>query len=440
MSKIEDQVDQIVLQTLSEINILQDKILIPQKPTNKVEINALKEQIAEIFNKFIAFNQEHFDTIDKDLKKRLKVTFIDIRDICIKYCTALGLNANFPDHIKTYVDPNTILEFKLSDNTHKDKDKDKMTNIEGYYTLCAKQITKNYDGSYGTLKSFINSINLLKALAGSDTEKKSALVTFLLTKLDQKALEKLPDDVQDIDTIIKCLKEKIKPDTAKVVEGRMIALTSDNKPLLDFQKEAEELAEQYQRSLVVEGIPLNVAEKQAVEKTVELCRKNSRSVEVRAVLNAAHFSSPAEVIAKIATTIDSLKSETTQNRFKKNDKFKNKPNFQNRSGNRNNYAGPSHNNRNNNFSRNVTFSRGQNGPQGNTGYNSHNNNNNGRQNGNHHPNNNTGNNRGGHGGHRPNNSHNFYTMSGNEGFPLNPGGYQQQQQRSESNQSNQYHQ
>lgn len=425
MPKDDNEVDQTIKQTLSDINSLKDKILCKNPIKDQQQINAFKLLIVDIYNNFIKFNQTHFEKVNKTLKAKLKSTFIGLRDICIKYCTALGLNANFPDHIKITIDPDSILEFTLAENA---QNQSTMPNIESFYTLCAKQITKNYDGSFGTLKSFINAINLLKSLAGSDAEKKTALLTFILTKLDQKALEKIPDDVEDIDIIIQCLKDKIKPDTAKVVEGRMIALTADNKPILEFQKEAEELAEQYQRSLVVEGTPLKVAEKQAIEKTVELCRKNSRSIEVRAVLNAAHFSSPSEVIAKMATTIDTVKNESAQNRFKKNDKTKNKNTFQNRNGNQNNYGGNYQNNRNFN-SRNGNFNRGQNRQQGFNNQNNYNNNNygNGRQSGNSRPNNGQGqgNNRN---GHRPNpNPHNFYSMSGNAGFPLPLGGQQQQQ-------------
>lgn len=48
-------------------------------------------------------------------------------------------------------------------------------------------------------------------------------------------------------------RKTIKPDSSKVVEGRMLALKLNKINSTDFAKETEKLAEALQRSLVIEG-------------------------------------------------------------------------------------------------------------------------------------------------------------------------------------------
>lgn len=116
----------------------------------------------------------------------------------------------------------------------------------------------------------------------------------------------------------------------------MIALTLDNKPLVEFQKQAESLADSYMQALVEEGIPLGVAEKLTIDKTVDLCRKNTKSAEVKAVLSATSHTNATSVIAKMVTQMDSVRQDrlTTENT-----KNKNKPNGKPDNSNANNTRG-----------------------------------------------------------------------------------------------------
>lgn len=125
----------------------------------------------------------------------------------------------------------------------------------------------------------------MKALA-TTVDLQNILKTYILTKLDQKALSNVNENAATIDEIIEALKGKILSKTSKVLEGQMIALTLENKSLIDFQKQAEEISKNYQLSLFEEEIPLAIAEKLTIEKTVDLCRKNTRSSEVIAILLA----------------------------------------------------------------------------------------------------------------------------------------------------------
>lgn len=175
-------------------------------------------------------------------------------------------------------------------------------------------------------------------------------------------MSKVNENAESVDDIIQALKGKIIHETSKVLEGRMIALTIDNKSLIEFQKQAEEISEKYQQALVEEGIPLNIAEKLIIDKTVDLCRKNTKSSEVKAILSATAHPTASSVISKMMTQIDAVRLDklTTMNK-KGNDKNKNGNNNNNR-GQRGRGNG---NKSGNNNDGNNNGSNGQNGQNGN---------------------------------------------------------------------------
>lgn len=57
----------------------------------------------------------------------------------------------------------------------------------------------------------------------------------------------------------------------------MLALKVDRSKMVDFNQQAETLAEAMQRSLIIEGISQAKAREMTIEKTVEVCRNAARS-------------------------------------------------------------------------------------------------------------------------------------------------------------------
>lgn len=72
----------------------------------------------------------------------------------------------------------------------------------------------------------------------------------------------------------------------------------------EFASRAEELSDALRRTLVFEGIPAKIAEEKTVEETIKLCRKFTNTDVGKAVLDAATFKTPKEVIAKLITSND----------------------------------------------------------------------------------------------------------------------------------------
>lgn len=125
-----------------------------------------------------------------------------------------------------------------------------------FLAFAAKLVHKSYSGDPLGLQAFVNALKLLKRRAG-DTHK-AALVEFVMTRLDGKALDEVSDEPEGVDVIIDSLKGGITPDSSDVIASRMLGLRLDRGNIPDFVKQTEELAEAMQRALVVEKVPKEV--------------------------------------------------------------------------------------------------------------------------------------------------------------------------------------
>lgn len=257
-----------------------------------------------------------------------------------------------------------------------------------FLRMAAATINKNYAGDPLALQSFIDSITLLQGLATTGGLQ-TFLVQFVKTKMEGKARECVTDEHNTVNLIIERLRGQIKPDSSRVVEGRMLALRLNGQPE-DFATKAESLAESFRRSLVIEGMTSAKANEMAIDKTVELCRLNVTSELVKSVLESTKFDQPKEVIAKMITQQDKSKKEHQVLAYRALNRNENKNNghrgqnkkfnnyYNNGNGYSNNGYNGSHNNNNNGNRRGGRGKyRGRGGGRGN-----YHNNQNGYQNGN----------------------------------------------------------
>lgn len=265
-------------------------------------------------------------------------------------------------------------------NTNNTNKEQKMVqSAEDFMALAHRTINYKFGGDPLALDSFIDAIKLLNELC--KPENKNIMIQFIMTKLEGDAREAIEIEAKTSDEIINQLKAHIKPESSKVVEGRMLALRADKTNLTNFSQRAEELAEQYRRSLCKEGYSKDKAKELAIEKTVDLCRRSARSEQVRTIIASKAFTEPKEVIAKMIVEINNLKLDknATQYSNKYNNHNKNsnnkshKPNNGNqnsRYNNRNSGQSNSQNGNNNrqNWHNNSNGNRG--GRGNNNGYNS----------------------------------------------------------------------
>lgn len=367
-------------------------------------------QFIESYNKFIQEINLYFDRVGYVDKQTIRADFIYFKGQVLKYIGSYNI-PNFPlptdGYHKIEIEESALRLLITAGLVHSDPidlDSEEET-IEvqtqevqtdqtennmatpttisklEFVNACARTIPHNFDGNFDTLRSFLNKINFLKELAVTP-ELLNTLKIYVLTKLDQKALSKVDENPESVDVIINCLRAKVKHDSSKVLEGRMTALTLDHKPITDFQTEAKTLSDNYQQALVEEGIPLAIAEKLAIEKTVELCRKNTKCAEVKAILSATAHSDTASVIAKLVTGIDAVRQERLIEKGSKNNSERPSNGRNGFSRGRGRGRGNFHNRDSDRSNSNHGNGRGgyNNGRGGNNGYNN-NNGNNGHNNG-----------------------------------------------------------
>lgn len=207
-----------------------------------------------------------------------------------------------------------------------------MTSTE-YYKLCTQQLNYTYTGDPLGLPPLIDAIELLQYL---DTEHlhENILLRVLKTKLMGQAREYLPDDAT-VDEIKEILRKKIKVKSSKIIMGQLMALKADKTNFTDYAKRAEDLAEQFNRSLILEKIPTDTANNMTIDKTIDLCASNTRSQLVKSVLESTKFDDPKEVIATFIIQERKQKANENQvlayqqtNRFTRNRNFNNARRFQ----------------------------------------------------------------------------------------------------------------
>lgn len=416
-----------------EYYVISKRVLKKDLSKNPVKLNEYKEDLIKSYNNLILNLRTIFPNAKSSNKVQLRNIFIKVRENIIRCFNALKINIKVPTNLNNIIEKQNILDTITENSINKENsDSDLETpespnfeplsdpetvdieqssefepeNSEGskmvltkpeFLKICASTINRNYSGDPLALNAFCNSIDLLYELTDENADLRTFLTAFVKAKLEGKALEALPSEVPNVSSIKEALKAKILPDNSKIIEGKIQALRTSRKSLQEFSKEAEELAEAFQRSLIVEGIPQQKAQEMATERTIEMCRASARSDIVKSVIAATKFANPKEAIAKFVVETGNASKEQQILSFRSNkpnpnnngQKFRSNNNNFNQNKPNNNFQRTNRDNRGNhdnranrqNYGRNLNGNRNQ-YSQGNQNY-SNNNRNNYRQNNGH---------------------------------------------------------
>lgn len=386
------------------------KVLKQQISKNKLTLDSYKQELTNTYNQLVQFLKEiHTDTDKEDIKQYVVDTFVKARIKLAECFIKLETNIVIPDENFELIDPSVLIESNLnesyeqfldekvgtdsdeylenvSDNNLNKTDKNSenkteimATTLIDFIKLCASTIP-TFDGNPLLLNSFINAINLVEPLATTPALTET-FINFIKTKLSGKALEALPDIANTKAIIENALKSKIKPESSKVIEGRLAALKADRNSLQNFSKIAEELSDNLKRSLIMEGMTVEKANEVAIDKTVKMCRASARTDLARAVIASTKFENTKEVISAFIVEIGQEAEEKQVLAYQATQYQRG--NFKNRGRGSKNYQ----NNRSNQFNQNNYGNNGNN--RGNNRgrgrgkrYNGNNNRNNGNYNGN----------------------------------------------------------
>lgn len=342
----------------------------------------------------------------------------NIKAKTVRCCIRLGISQHFPENClkllefqKTYVSTESLLSDSEEESNEKTSKTDENTNVENSssganadetnrstkiilirekqnkpkmpneqqaekqmkFMQFASSTLRNYSGDALALQAFTNAITMLKTMSAGVYD--DALQQVVMTKIEGKACQYVKPD-SSVDEIIAALKKNITLDTSKVVLSNMRNLRLHKLTPQEYSKQAEELAETLQRSLVFEGISHDKANEMTIDHTIEICRKNAKSSESRSVIASSAYKNPKEVISKLLT--EQSKGDDTQQVFAYK-RFNRNRNFSNRGGWRGGHSG-GHSGNNQSFSQNKNNSYNNSGGNNNWRNKSNRNNRGGRKN------------------------------------------------------------
>lgn len=364
-----------------EFVLVSKRILKTNISTNEETLHQYKLDIINTHNALIRYISYYYSKFDTATKTVYKTNLIQIRQRIIRCFENLQFQYHFSELLLTQIEYESEDESELSvidtanltitelDTIQEDSENINMADEarNKFITLCAQTLNNKYGGDPLGLSTFLNGIEFLELLAGDNI---NILVSFIKTRLEGKALEAIPSQNLTIANIKSSLKETIKPDSSKVVEGRILALKFNPTKSGEFTKDATELAEAFQRSLIIEGIPQAKAKSMAIEKTIEICRKSARSETVKAILAAKEFTEPSEVIAKLVVEGNTVYHEKQILSIQK--QYRNNNNNRGRGNNRSRGSYGNYNNNRNNYQNNYQGYRNDNYNNQNGGYNNQN--------------------------------------------------------------------
>lgn len=297
-------------------------ILKTKLSTNLNTLSSYREKIILTNNSVVQYINSIYEKAQANDKKTCDDTLIKLREKFERCINRLNCKHNLPSlnslitdtHVGPVALPSTN-DPDSQDETEFNREEDDLDLIPdlamdttSYLRLCAATINKNYAGDPLSLQSFTDSIDMLHAVAETNPLK-TLLFTFAKTKLEGRAREFITATVTNIDELKAALMQNIKPDNSHIVEGRMLSLKFQMNQSDQFALKVEELSDALRRTLIIEGVSSVKANEIAIEKTIELCRKNTQSPLIKSVLEATKFEQPKDVVSKLITQIDKTKSE-----------------------------------------------------------------------------------------------------------------------------------
>lgn len=401
----------------------------PKEPRRELTKNLnlreeYKKDLIKTYNNATVYLYSAFKNKQISLETKLEIQSIAVDNLAKlkESFFTLNLNYEFDKNIYSEIDISKIIENPIDDPTDSNSDSDKNSNIDtntpntttvsidshldsdknseishtqnsfnetlgtqnqpttmpqsklDFLQACHAAIDYKYDGDPTGLDTFIDAIDLLSEVC--ETDNTSTLLKFIMTRLEGKAREAIMTTPKTVTEISTQLRNSIKTESSKVIQGKILALRAEKTNLTKFADRAEELSEQYRRSLIDEGFSKEKAKELSVEKTVELCIKQSRHDRLKSILASKTFSEPKDVIAKMIIEINNLNldRQSSQNSSKNGNQNRFGKNFQqNRSSRSNgqNYNNNSSQNRGSNRSGQSNNSNNRSNGNGRSGQNNY---------------------------------------------------------------------
>lgn len=158
-------------------------------------------------------------------------------------------------------------------------------------------LVPQYNGEGEKLNSTIAALNACKSLIKE--ENRAIAIQVILSRLEGKARSAVGDNPQNVDEIIRKLKEKC---TLKIAPETVVAkmnATKQNGEIGKFTDEIEKLTLELERAFISEDVPLETASRMAVKAGVKALAAGVRNNETRLLLKAGTFSTISSAVEKM---------------------------------------------------------------------------------------------------------------------------------------------
>lgn len=338
-----------LLQLKQEIINQSKRVIKKYIPKNDQVRNEIRDNLVKLFNEFTATLSASWYSLDALEKVNYNQIFFACRDKVVRSFEALGVRYKIPNSCFESINPR-ILDEEFSEDETETKVLDNMPlNAVDFFNLASKLVPSQFDGNPNNLRSFVDSLELLK---NNSNDHAANALAFVKTRLTGKARDLITDE-NTIDAIINTLKNGIKGESSHLLIAKLLNCKQNSKDSASYASEIESLAENLQKAYISEGVPRQIAENYAVENTVRSLSVNANNEKTRLIMQAATFTSVQSVMAKFVNS-------STQNAPSNIFYFRqNRPNYSNRSrGRGRGYY--QHNNSRGQFSNRGQRSRGNN--------------------------------------------------------------------------------
>lgn len=239
------------------------------------------------------------ENFDADLTVGSEQTFEDANDSRIDDLIHELSNIDIVDENNGQIQDNILSSSSSSENLNNSNEN--LTNMpqspEDFLKIASTILNYKYEGDPNKLESFIADVEFLETMAKEET--KNVCIKYIRHKIAGRAIECLPssEETDSVRKIIDALRKDIKAPCSSNIESKFTSLRIVKGDLNKFADEAESLAENFRRSLVVEGFTRQKACEMAIKKTKEMCRQMARNEAAKAVIDGNRYDTPSEVIA-----------------------------------------------------------------------------------------------------------------------------------------------
>lgn len=158
------------------------------------------------------------------------------------------------------------------------------------------EIIPRYDGNEKGLSGFINLLEVVESIINKDYE--TEIITLIKSKLDGKARLAVGKNPENINNIIKSLKDRCQVKTTS--ESILHKITSIRQigTIEDYGYIIEDLTQKLEERYVAEGYSIQNAAQKAVQLGINAFRIGLRDTDIRIIMRSSEFRTMQEAIEK----------------------------------------------------------------------------------------------------------------------------------------------